>query len=335
MALLDKIIGAESGGRANATNPKSSAGGLGQFLDGTWMAMLQKYRPDLLEGRSRAEALKLKFDPAISREMTDLYAKENGDYLRGRGIEPTDANTYAAHFLGPAGAAKVLSSQDATPVSSLLRRDVIDANPFLANMNVGDFRNWTAKKMNMPASTGAATATAQAAPAAAAANPGLLDPLLNSATASATPAAANTGAVAERSLSQAYDQGGVVGAGLQAVTGSQGGGNEAAEMIATAMGLPPGVGSTVASFMGGGGSGGGEADPTNDYMKASNAAMGEAMKADASGAGEAMTASAQAIQGAEGLGKQMLSSILSQGNPNVDLTRLAQLLQGRKGLGSA
>jgi len=46
---------AESGGVASAKNPLSSATGLHQFTKGTWMNMVEKYRPDLLEGRTRNE----------------------------------------------------------------------------------------------------------------------------------------------------------------------------------------------------------------------------------------------------------------------------------------
>ena len=72
MSLIDSIIGAESGGNADARNPNSSASGLGQFLDATWLSMMAKHRPDI-QG-SRDELLALKNDPTLSRAMTEAYA---------------------------------------------------------------------------------------------------------------------------------------------------------------------------------------------------------------------------------------------------------------------
>jgi soluble lytic murein transglycosylase-like protein len=74
MGLIDSIIGAESGGNPNATNPTSSASGLGQFIDSTWLNTIKTARPDLAEGKSDAELLALKTNPELSRQMTEAYA---------------------------------------------------------------------------------------------------------------------------------------------------------------------------------------------------------------------------------------------------------------------
>jgi hypothetical protein len=84
MALVDQIIGVESGGNPNARNPKSSAAGLGQFIDSTWLSTLAKHRPDLIEGKSREELLSLKSDPQLSRDMTAAYAADNSGILSRR-----------------------------------------------------------------------------------------------------------------------------------------------------------------------------------------------------------------------------------------------------------
>lgn len=68
--FVDRIIGVESGGRADAKNPKSSATGAGQFISSTWLGMMKKYRPDLMAGKSNEEVLALRNDPVLSREMT-------------------------------------------------------------------------------------------------------------------------------------------------------------------------------------------------------------------------------------------------------------------------
>ena len=145
MALVDSIIGAESGGNADARNPNSSASGLGQFLDATWLSMMAKHRPDI-QG-SRDELLALKNDPTLSRAMTEAYAADNGKILTGAGFEASPGNTYLAHFAGPQGAVKVLSADPNAPVSSILGEAAVKANPFLQGMTAADLQAWAARKM--------------------------------------------------------------------------------------------------------------------------------------------------------------------------------------------
>lgn len=142
MAGVDDIIARESAGDPNATNPRSSAGGLGQFIDSTWLDMLQRHRPDVVQGRSRADLLQLKFDPQLSKEMTAAYAADNNAALSKAGIPITPGSTYLAHFAGPAGATAVLQSAPDTPVTALLDKSAIAANPFLRSMTAADLKAW-------------------------------------------------------------------------------------------------------------------------------------------------------------------------------------------------
>ena len=146
MAIADQIIGVESGGRRNAKNPRSTAYGPGQFLNATWLDMLQRHRPDLVAGRSVADLLALRSDPALSREMTDAYARENQQFLAGRGINPTPGNTYLAHFAGPEGAAKVHANPNQS-VETILGQNVVAANPFLRGKTGADLIRWADRKM--------------------------------------------------------------------------------------------------------------------------------------------------------------------------------------------
>lgn len=163
MGLVDSIIGVESGGNPNAQNPNSSAGGLGQFIDSTWLAMLKQERPDLVEGRSPQELLALKSDPALSRQMTEAYANQNGKILSGAGYEANPANTYLAHFAGPQGAVKVLSADPGAPIESILGPQAVAANSFLRGMSAGDLQAWASRKMG-GAPQQPAQRTAQASP---------------------------------------------------------------------------------------------------------------------------------------------------------------------------
>ena len=164
MGLIDSIIGVESGGNPNARNPNSSASGLGQFIDSTWLATIRQARPDLAN-KSDEELLALKTDPQLSREMTQAYADQNRAILTKAGVPVTDGNTYLAHFAGPGGAVKVLQADPTAPVADILGPAVVKANPFLATMTAADLQAWADKKM------GGKTAQAQPAPASPAAAP--------------------------------------------------------------------------------------------------------------------------------------------------------------------
>lgn len=145
--VVNKIIGVESGGNANAKNPNSSASGLGQFIDSTWLAMIRQHRPDLAQGKSAQEILALKNDPALGRQMTEAYTRDNADYLANRGVATTAGNLYLAHFLGPAGAVQVLKADPNTPIANVVGQDVVRANGFLAGKSAADVVAWSDKKM--------------------------------------------------------------------------------------------------------------------------------------------------------------------------------------------
>ena len=146
-ALVNQIIQVESGGRADAKNTRSTATGLGQFIESTWLRMMRDYRPDLVRTMSRAQLLALRTDPALSREMVRNLARENEAYLRARGHQITPGRLYLAHFLGPAGADKALKANPANTVLAEMGSSVVNANPFLRGKTISDLRAWADRKM--------------------------------------------------------------------------------------------------------------------------------------------------------------------------------------------
>lgn len=147
MGLVDSIIGVESGGNPNAANPRSSASGLGQFIDSTWLATIRAARPDLAQGKSDSELLSLKTDPQLSREMTEAYANQNQALLTKAGVPVTPGSTYLAHFAGPGGAVKVLQADPTASVEAILGAGAVSANPFLRGMTAADLQAWADRKM--------------------------------------------------------------------------------------------------------------------------------------------------------------------------------------------
>lgn len=147
----DGITWNESSGRSDVRNPRSSALGLGQFVDATWLDMIRRYRPDLVQGKSRAEILELRKDPVLSRQMTAAYAAENDAKLRQAGLPVTPGSTYLMHFAGPSGAVKLLNADPNTPVESLLSAEAIKANPLLQGKTASWVIAWANKRMAMAA----------------------------------------------------------------------------------------------------------------------------------------------------------------------------------------
>ncbi|ANJ20715.1 hypothetical protein RDp07_gp55 [Roseobacter phage RD-1410Ws-07] len=136
---LAATIQSESSGNPNARNPRSSATGLGQFIDSTWQQMMRDH-PDLgltADGRT---------DPAQSQRALRRFTEVNMQGLQNSNIPITEGNLYAAHFLGLGGARSVLTQSDDTRLVDVLPANVIEANPFLRNMNVGRFREWSSEK---------------------------------------------------------------------------------------------------------------------------------------------------------------------------------------------
>lgn len=121
-------ISVESGGNADATNPNSSATGPAQFIDSTWLSMMQKHAPGLIQGKSKDEILAMRSDPEVSAAMTDAYAKENDAALRSSGLEPTPQDLYLAHVFGPGGASTMLKADQRAPAANLNSRAVVEAN---------------------------------------------------------------------------------------------------------------------------------------------------------------------------------------------------------------
>lgn len=146
-ALVNQIIRVESAGVATAKNPLSTATGLGQFIQSTWLRMMRDYRPDLVRKMNRAQLLALRTDPALSRDMVRNLARENEAFLRTRGHQITAGRLYLAHFLGPAGAHMALRADADASVLSVMGAQVVNANPFLRGKSIADLRAWSDRKM--------------------------------------------------------------------------------------------------------------------------------------------------------------------------------------------
>ena len=179
----------ESGYNPNAKAKTSSAAGLFQFVDQTWLSTLKQHGAkygyaryaDLIQqgpsghyfvngSEARATVMDLRLDPHASALMAGELASDHAAYLRGRvGREPTAGELYAAHVLGSQGSAKLIDAVRISPTASAAA-----LFPDAAGANRGIFyragRASTVSEVyaNLTAGPGAMPVTApSAAPAAA------------------------------------------------------------------------------------------------------------------------------------------------------------------------
>ncbi len=113
----------------------SSARGLFQFIDQTWLGAVKEAGAALGYGQyaaaiskspsgvysvsdpaARQAILDLRDDPVANAAMAGVLTRSNGFKLIGKiGRRPTDAELYMAHFMGVGGAGKLITSAENNP----------------------------------------------------------------------------------------------------------------------------------------------------------------------------------------------------------------------------
>ncbi len=127
----------ESNLNPNAAAKTSSAGGLFQFIDRTWLGTLKEAGPLLgysryadaitrtSDGRyhvsdpaMRQEIMALRKDPTANALMAGVFTNSNAKHLTNKlGRAPTDGELYMAHFMGATGAARLITASENNPAA--------------------------------------------------------------------------------------------------------------------------------------------------------------------------------------------------------------------------
>ena len=110
----------ESGFNPSAKAKTSSATGLFQFIDSTWLQMLRRHGPAHgISGLPAAQALALRKDPGVSSLMAAEHMADNAQALEaGIGRPASQTDLYLAHFLGLGGAMRFLRGMATAPGSA-------------------------------------------------------------------------------------------------------------------------------------------------------------------------------------------------------------------------
>ncbi|EZP55484.1 MULTISPECIES: flagellar protein FlgJ [unclassified Sphingomonas] len=127
----------ESGLNANARAGTSSASGLYQFVEQSWLAVVKKHGAEhgmawaadsigqshghftVSDPATRSAILALRNDPTAASLMAAEHASDNKGELEGTlGRSANGTDLYMAHFLGLGGAKKFLSAMQSNPDAS-------------------------------------------------------------------------------------------------------------------------------------------------------------------------------------------------------------------------
>ncbi len=147
MAMADK----ESGFRPDARPDGSTALGLYQFLEGTWLSVVKDFGPKhglhaeaaairtapdgkrLVEDpEARKRILQMRADPELSTLMAcEMHLRAKATLKARIGEEPTKAQSYLAHFMGTSGAGKLIEAARESPQANAVTmfRKAAEANP--------------------------------------------------------------------------------------------------------------------------------------------------------------------------------------------------------------
>jgi hypothetical protein len=144
----------ESNLNPGAQASTSSAKGLYQFIDQTWLGTLKtsgaangygRYADaiarssdghyEVADPGMRAAIMQLRSDPSASAAMAGAFTRSNADQLQAAiGRPPTEGELYIAHFLGSDGASRLINAATAQP-----RASAADMFPQAAAANRGIF----------------------------------------------------------------------------------------------------------------------------------------------------------------------------------------------------
>lgn len=161
-AYLVQQAGAESSFNTKVKAKTSSAAGLYQFIESTWLGMVKKYGDkygmgDLAahisdNGRVANKAVKkeilaLRNDPEKASAMAAEFARDNEEFLKENwGGDIGSTELYFAHFLGASQASAFLKARDENPMQQAA---LIFPAAAKANRNVFyDTRSGRAKTMD-------------------------------------------------------------------------------------------------------------------------------------------------------------------------------------------
>jgi hypothetical protein len=154
----------ESSFNPTAKANTSSATGLFQFIDSTWLGAVKDYgskfglsnlsdqisvdsngHPQVSDDATKQKILDLRNDPTVAANITAAMTQDNASYLQNSlGGKVGETDLYLAHFLGLGGADKFLKARQANPTQA-----AADLFPAAADANKTVFYDASGRKKSL------------------------------------------------------------------------------------------------------------------------------------------------------------------------------------------
>jgi hypothetical protein len=152
--FLDRLMMAESGGRLRRKNPRSTALGPFQFIDSTFLFVVNKHFQSEVAGLAERQVLARRTDMAFSRRVARAYVHDLIAALSRNGLPASPVNVRIAFLVGPSAAIRLLGARPDRPLATVLSTDAITANPFMTGATVAQLIQRAALEVGATAEPG-------------------------------------------------------------------------------------------------------------------------------------------------------------------------------------
>ncbi|MFZ1105870.1 MAG: hypothetical protein WAN86_23925 [Hyphomicrobiaceae bacterium] len=121
--FLDRLMMAESGGRLRRKNPRSTALGPFQFIESTFLFVVNRHFSSEVAGLTKRQILARRTDMAFSRRVARAYVHDLIAALASNGLPASPVNARIAFLVGPSAAMRLLGTPpESTPQERAIGR---------------------------------------------------------------------------------------------------------------------------------------------------------------------------------------------------------------------
>jgi hypothetical protein len=152
--FLDRLAVAESGGLLRKKNPRSTAVGPFQFIESTFLFVVNQHFQSEVAGLTEQQVLARRTDMTFSRRVACAYVHDIISALASKGLPASSVNVRIAFLVGPSAAVRLLGAPPDRPLKTVLSADAIAANPFMSRATIAELFEKATAEVGVASETG-------------------------------------------------------------------------------------------------------------------------------------------------------------------------------------